>query len=97
MPKKEKHKKNLAMPLGPILGFFVGIISIYQGLDIIAGITLWITIWTATWWVFEAVPIPVASLVPISMLPLFGPKLKAGCAGIWAQTGSAFIGRVFIV
>ena len=72
MPKKEKHKKTLAMPLGPILGFFVGIISIYQGLDIIAGITLWITIWTATWWVFEAVPIPVASLVPLSMLPLFG-------------------------
>ena len=72
MPKTEKHKKNLAMPLGPLLGFFVGLISIYQGLDIIAGITLWITIWTATWWVFEAVPIPVASLVPLSMLPLFG-------------------------
>ena len=72
MPKTEKHKKNLAMPLGPLLGFFVGMISIYQGLDIIAGITLWITIWTATWWVFEAVPIPVASLVPLSMLPLFG-------------------------
>ena len=72
MPKTEKHKKNLAMPLGPLLGFFVGLISVYQGLDIIAGITLWITIWTATWWVFEAVPIPVASLVPLSMLPLFG-------------------------
>ena len=72
MTKREKHKKNLAMPLGPILGFCVGLISVYQGLDIIAGITLWITIWTATWWVFEAVPIPVASLVPLSMLPLFG-------------------------
>ena len=72
MPKTEKHKKNLAMPLGPLLGFFVGLISVYQGLDIIAGITLWITIWTASWWVFEAVPIPVASLVPLSMLPLFG-------------------------
>jgi len=72
MPKTEKHKKNLAMPLGPLLGFFVGLISVYQGLDIIAGITLWITIWTAVWWVFEAVPIPVASLVPLSMLPLFG-------------------------
>ena len=72
MTKREKHKKNLAMPLGPLLGFFVGLISVYQGLDIIAGITLWITIWTATWWVFEAVPIPVASLVPLSMLPLFG-------------------------
>tara|TARA_B110000014_G_scaffold138621_1_gene96015 strand:+ start:1087 stop:2517 length:1431 start_codon:yes stop_codon:yes gene_type:complete len=72
MTKREKHKKNLAMPLGPLLGFFVGLISVYQGLDIIAGITLWITVWTATWWVFEAVPIPVASLVPLSMLPLFG-------------------------
>ena len=72
MPKKEKAKKNLAMPLGPILGFFVGLISVNQGLDIVAGITLWITIWTAAWWVFEAVPIPVASLVPLSMLPLFG-------------------------
>ena len=72
MPKKEKHKKSLAMPIGPLLGFFVGLISINQGLDIVAGITLWITIWTATWWVFEAVPIPVASLVPISMLPLLG-------------------------
>jgi len=72
MPKIEKHKKNLAMPLGPLLGFFVGLISVYQGLDIIAGITLWITIWTAVWWVFEAVPIPVASLIPLSMLPLFG-------------------------
>ena len=60
------------MPLGPLLGFFVGLISVNQGLDIVAGITLWITIWTATWWVFEAVPIPVASLVPLSMLPLFG-------------------------
>ena len=72
MSKKEKHNKNLAMPMGPLLGFFVGLISIYQGLDIVVGITLWITIWTATWWVFEAVPIPVASLVPLSMLPLFG-------------------------
>jgi len=72
MPKKEKHKKSLAMPFGPLFGFIVGLISVYQGLDIVVGITLWITIWTAVWWVFEAVPIPVASLVPLSMLPLFG-------------------------
>ena len=72
MPKNKNHKKNPAMPIGPLLGFFVGMISISQGLDIIAGITLWITIWTAVWWVFEAVPIPVASLVPLSMLPLLG-------------------------
>ena len=35
-------------------------------------ITLGIAIWTALWWIFEAVPIPVASLLPLSLLPLFG-------------------------
>ena len=37
-----------------------------------AVITLGIAIWTALWWIFEAVPIPVASLLPLSLLPLFG-------------------------
>lgn len=35
-------------------------------------ITASITLWTASWWVFEPVPIPVASLLPIALLPLFG-------------------------
>ena len=34
--------------------------------------TLGIAIWTALWWIFEAVPIPIASLLPLSLLPLFG-------------------------
>ena len=72
MSKKENNIKGLARIIGPILGLFVGLIAVGQGLDIVAGITLWITIWTAIWWVLEAVPIPVASLVPISMLPLLG-------------------------
>jgi sodium-dependent dicarboxylate transporter 2/3/5 len=72
MSTANKSKMNLALPIGPVLGFIVGLVSIALGLDIVAGITLWITFWTATWWVFEAVPIPVASLVPLSMLPLFG-------------------------
>ena len=37
-----------------------------------SAITLGIAIWTALWWIFEAVPIPVASLLPLSLLPLFG-------------------------
>ena len=72
MSTANKSKMNLALLIGPVLGFIVGLVSIALGLDIVAGITLWITVWTATWWVFEAVPIPVASLVPLSMLPLFG-------------------------
>ena len=72
MSKKEKNINSLARIIGPTLGLFIGFLAVGQGLDIVAGITLWITTWTAIWWVFEAVPIPVASLVPISMLPLLG-------------------------
>jgi sodium-dependent dicarboxylate transporter 2/3/5 len=42
------------------------------GLEIPAALTLGIAIWTALWWIFEAVPIPVASLIPLSFLPIFG-------------------------
>ena len=41
-------------------------------MDTEAVITLGIAIWTALWWIFEAVPIPIASLLPLSLLPLFG-------------------------
>jgi len=41
-------------------------------LEASASITLGIALWTALWWIFEAVPIPVASLLPLSLLPLFG-------------------------
>jgi len=37
-----------------------------------AAITLSIAVWTAIWWIFEAVPIPVASLIPLAFLPLLG-------------------------
>ncbi len=37
-----------------------------------AAITLGITVLTALWWMFEAIPIPIASLVPIALLPLLG-------------------------
>ena len=72
MSNKKNKKNKLALAAGPVFGFVVGLVSIALGLDIVAGITLWITVWTASWWVFEAVPIPVASLVPLSLLPLFG-------------------------
>jgi sodium-dependent dicarboxylate transporter 2/3/5 len=44
----------------------------FGGLEAPAAITLGIALWTALWWIFEAVPIPVASLLPLSLLPLFG-------------------------
>ena len=37
-----------------------------------AAITLGITLWVVVWWVFEPIPIPVTSLIPLALLPMFG-------------------------
>ena len=57
----------------PILSALVGwSVWKFGGLEIPEAITLGIALWTALWWIFETVPIPVASLLPLSLLPLFG-------------------------
>ncbi len=57
----------------PILSALVGwSVWKFGGLETPEAITLGIALWTALWWIFEAVPIPVASLLPLSLLPLFG-------------------------
>lgn len=37
-----------------------------------ASITLGITLWCVIWWVFEPIPIPATSLIPLALLPLSG-------------------------
>jgi sodium-dependent dicarboxylate transporter 2/3/5 len=37
-----------------------------------AAITLGITCWVVVWWIFEPIPIPATSLIPLALLPLFG-------------------------
>ncbi|MFT6177767.1 MAG: sodium-dependent dicarboxylate transporter 2/3/5 [Paracoccaceae bacterium] len=58
--------------LAPVLGVLTGLVADAAGMDRMAVITLGITVLTALWWMFEAIPIPIASLVPIALLPLFG-------------------------
>lgn len=58
--------------LAPILGVGAWQAGLLGGLSGEASITLGITVLTALWWMFEAIPIPIASLAPIALLPLFG-------------------------
>jgi sodium-dependent dicarboxylate transporter 2/3/5 len=48
-----------------------------------AAITLGITTWCALWWIFEPVPIPVTSLLPLALFPLLGVLTPA-------QVGQAY-------
>jgi sodium-dependent dicarboxylate transporter 2/3/5 len=40
--------------------------------EIDAALTLGITVWVVIWWIFEPIPIPATSLLPLALLPLFG-------------------------
>ena len=81
MPTQEKtdnhnpHEGSYSLFLwaAPLLSLSIGwFVHTFCGLEAPASITLGIALWTALWWIFEAVPIPVASLIPLSLLPLFG-------------------------
>lgn len=66
-------KTNLFLWLGPL----IGLLSYYFSLNIggftePAAITAGVTVLTVIWWVSEALPIPVTSIVPFALLPLFG-------------------------
>ena len=59
--------------LGPLLSVLVAWLTLeFGGLTAPASLTLGIALWTAGWWIFETVPIPVASLIPLAFLPMFG-------------------------
>ena len=69
---KPNHIKSLVMVGAPLVAILIGWMAYSAGLAAPAGITLGVAVWTALWWIFEAVPIPVASLVPLAFLPLLG-------------------------
>jgi len=69
---KPNHIKSLVMVGAPLVAILIGWMAYNAGLAVPAGITLGVAVWTALWWIFEAVPIPVASLVPLAFLPLLG-------------------------
>ncbi|MBT1449662.1 SLC13 family permease [Glaciecola sp. XM2] len=61
------------LAIGPLIGVLTYFISLHHfGLSESAAITAGITLLTVIWWVTEALPIPITSLVPFALLPIFG-------------------------
>ena len=64
--------------LGPVLALSSGWAMSEAGFAWEAAATLGVTVLCVVWWVFEPIPIPVTSLVPLAALPLLGvlPQTK---------------------
>ena len=62
--------RNIALWLGPVLAVLAAaLLSARYGNDM--AIVGFVAVLCVLWWVFEPVPIPVTSLLPLALLPLF--------------------------
>lgn len=64
--------RRLAGPLGAIVAVIAATFMLWSGFAPPAAVTLGITVLCVIWWVFEPIPIPATSLVPLAVLPLSG-------------------------
>ena len=64
--------KTLASLLGPTAAILCGAVFFFTTQNLAASLTLGITLWVVVWWIFEPIPIPVTSLLPMALLPMFG-------------------------
>ena len=64
------NKSRIGLILGPLL--FLGVMLFVDGggMGTPARDTLAIICWVACWWITEAIPIPVTSLMPVMLFPL---------------------------
>lgn len=61
-----------ALFLGPVVAVLFGWLVWVNGLSIEAAIACGVTVICVVWWIFEPIPIPVTSMLPLAVLPLTG-------------------------
>ena len=83
-------RKKLALVAGPLAFLIILLTGPYQGMSQEALAVLASTAWIAIWWISEAIPIPVTSLLPLVLFPLTG--------GLdLASTGAAFGNKIIFL
>jgi len=71
------------LPLGPVAALALFMILTGQGWSFAPAATAAVTFLCALWWIFEPIPIPFTSLIPLALFPVFGILTPA-------QVGQAF-------
>lgn len=65
-------RQNIGLVLGPLLFCILFFLPDLTGLADAPRAVLAVTLWTATWWITEPIPIPATSFLPLLLLPLTG-------------------------
>ncbi|WP_017754453.1 SLC13 family permease [Calidifontibacillus oryziterrae] len=86
-PPKKNIGQLFGLGLGPILFLLTLLFVSPEGMSKEATAVLASTLWIATWWITEAVPIPITALLPVILFPL----TKAVDGGITNQYGDSTI------
>ncbi len=71
-PKPFSNKQQIGLLLGPGLFLFTQFVATPTGMSGAAQGVLATTLWVATWWITEAIPIAATALLPIVLFPLTG-------------------------
>jgi len=73
-------KSSLWILAGPVLGLVIGAVLQQSGQSYHSAVAAGVTVWCVIWWLTEALPIPVTSLLPIALFPLLGVLTSAQVA-----------------
>ncbi len=80
------NSKDLFLLLGAAASVVSGVLCLKAGLEVGAAATVLVTVLCAIWWITEALPIPVTSLLPFIILPLLGVLDHRVVAGSYGHT-----------
>lgn len=64
--------KNLALGAGPLAAFLIIFLYHPEPAHPQVGYTMAVAAWMAIWWISEAVPLAITSLLPVVLFPFFG-------------------------
>ena len=85
--------KKIGLVVGPLLFILTLLFFHPEGLSDNANAVLASTLWIAVWWITEAIPIAITSLLPIILFPLTGAlKLAETTSSFGHQSIFLFLG-----
>lgn len=96
-PRSYSPAQLTGLALGPLLFFITLLFFKPEGLSSEGVAILASTLWIATWWITEAIPIPVTSLLPLVLFPLSGGlEVKSTASAYGDETIFLFMGGFMI-